>query len=153
MASLDLRVPPVLAVLVVAALMTGVARAMPVAAISIPERVLIAAVLLLLGVLMAVAGVLAFRRHRTTVDPLNPDRSTALVTSGVYRFSRNPMYLGFLLTLLALGIYLSNLAALLFPPTFVLYMNRFQIWPEEQALARTFGATFDAYAKSVRRWI
>jgi protein-S-isoprenylcysteine O-methyltransferase Ste14 len=76
-----------------------------------------------------------------------------MVVTGIYRISRNPMYLGMLLLLVAWAILLSNLAASLVLPLFVLYMNHFQISPEEVALASRFGADFAAYCKAVRRWL
>ncbi|HEV8366930.1 MAG TPA: isoprenylcysteine carboxylmethyltransferase family protein, partial [Pyrinomonadaceae bacterium] len=75
------------------------------------------------------------------------------VSTGVYRFTRNPMYLGLLLTLLGWAAFLSNPASLLFVPIFVLYINRFQIKPEEQVLSSLFGAEYMAYKSRVRRWL
>lgn len=99
------------------------------------------------------AGVLSFRRMETTVNPLTPEATTTMVTSGIYRFSRNPMYLGFLFVLVGWAIHLSNLLGFAFLPLFVWYMNRFQILPEERALASKFYEVFTAYKRSVRRWI
>jgi protein-S-isoprenylcysteine O-methyltransferase Ste14 len=84
---------------------------------------------------------------------LKPETSTSLVASGLYRWTRNPMYLGFLTVLLGLGVFLSNPLALAPIPLFVLYMTRFQIRPEEKALEARFGADFAAYKSRVRRWI
>ena len=87
------------------------------------------------------------------MNPLKPDTSSSLVGSGVYKLTRNPMYLGFLMLLLAWAIYLSNAFALLFVPMFLVYMNRFQIEPEERALTSRFGQEFVAYTRRVRRWL
>jgi len=73
--------------------------------------------------------------------------------SGVYRLTRNPMYLGFLLVLLGWAIFLSNALAFLLLPAFIFYMNRFQIEPEEKALTSLFGQQFVAYTSRVRRWL
>jgi protein-S-isoprenylcysteine O-methyltransferase Ste14 len=97
--------------------------------------------------------VVAFRRAGTTVNPMKPESSSSLVVSGIYAFTRNPMYLGFLFALLAWAIYLSHPAAFLVLPLFVWYMNRFQIEPEERALASLFGEAFTTYAARVRRWL
>jgi protein-S-isoprenylcysteine O-methyltransferase Ste14 len=105
------------------------------------------------GVAIIVAGFLAFRQAKTTVNPLTPQATTAIVTSGIYRFSRNPMYLGFLVVLTGWAMYLSNLLAFAFLPLFVLYINRFQIVPEERALYAKFSHVFTAYKRSVRRWV
>ena len=103
-------------------------------------------------VAFAIAGVIAFRRSRTTVNPLHPEQATALVTRGVYRLSRNPMYAGMLLLLLAWATRLSNTAALAGPLLFALYITRFQIIPEERALTALFGEKYAAYRAKVRRW-
>jgi protein-S-isoprenylcysteine O-methyltransferase Ste14 len=76
-----------------------------------------------------------------------------LVTHGVYRISRNPMYLGFLLFLIGTGFFVANISALLLIMIFVLYMNRFQIEPEEKHLENSFGQTYIDYKTRVRRWI
>ena len=80
-------------------------------------------------------------------------QSSSVVASGVYRHSRNPMYLGLLLVLSGWALYLSNAAPALLLPAFVGYMNRFQIEPEERILAAKFGAPFTDYVAAVRRWL
>ena len=105
------------------------------------------------GGVIGMAGVRSFRRARTTVNPWRPHASSTLVIAGVYRWTRNPMYLGLALALAGWGMYLSNLYALLLACTFVPYMNRFQIRPEERALERAFGNTFREYCRRVRRWL
>ena len=106
-----------------------------------------------LGIVTAAAGVLAFRRARTTVDPLHLDKSTAIVSTGIYRITRNPMYLGMLLAVVGWALFLANPVTLAGPVLFVLYMNRFQIRPEERALAERFGQPYRAYFSGVRRWL
>jgi protein-S-isoprenylcysteine O-methyltransferase Ste14 len=151
MRALELRIPPLLLVLIVAMGMAVSAFVVP-AALVVPARQAVATGLAVAGALFALAGVLAFRRHRTTVNPMTPGKSSALVATGIYRFSRNPMYLGFLLLLGGWGAYLANAVALLWLPAFVVYMNRFQIQPEERALTQSFGEQYLAYCRSVRRW-
>lgn len=105
------------------------------------------------GLLIAVTGIMAFRRHQTTINPHTIDRASALVTSGIYRLTRNPMYLGMLLVLFG-AIFLSrDVLALLVVPAFIVTLNRLQILPEERALRARFGAAFDAYCARTRRWI
>ena len=87
------------------------------------------------------------------MNPRTPDKATSLVSGGIYRFSRNPMYLGFLLLLAAWFFYVENWAAAILLPLFVLYMNRFQIAPEERALVAMFGPEFITYTQRVRRWM
>jgi protein-S-isoprenylcysteine O-methyltransferase Ste14 len=75
------------------------------------------------------------------------------VARGIYNYTRNPMYLGMLLVLLALALYRASPWALAGPLLFIVWMNRFQIVPEERALAAKFGASFEAYRQRVRRWL
>lgn len=106
-----------------------------------------------LALAVVVIAVRGFRKAKTTVDPFHPDSAAAIVTSGIYRFTRNPMYLGFLLALVAVAVFLGNWISALMPLVFVVYMNRFQISPEERALRAKFGAPYEAYLRSVRRWL
>lgn len=119
---------------------------------SIPGAAWLAAGLALMGAGTAILGVVEFRRAKTTVDPRTPDQSASLVTGGVYRLSRNPMYAGFLLALFGWGLFLGSAWSLLFLPAFVFYMNRFQIIPEERFMRAKFGNSYDAYSDRVRRW-
>ena len=110
---LELRIPPLVLILIFAALMWMVAGAFGTHEILLPYRYTGMIGLVFLGLVIALAGVMSFRRAATTVNPLDPEASTALVVSGVYRFTRNPMYLGFLLFLLGYGLYLSSIYSLL----------------------------------------
>lgn len=145
--------PPLLVLLVFALLMLGADRVLPVAELAIPWRGALAVVMLVFGTAVAIAGVFAFRRHATTVDPTQPTNASTLVASGVYRYTRNPMYLGFALALAAWALVLSNLAALALVAVFALYLQRFQILPEERALSERFGEEFARYRARVRRWL
>jgi len=105
------------------------------------------------GLLAISVAVFSFRRARTTLSPMAPAAASSLVTSGVYRFTRNPMYLGLLLVLVGWADFLASPIALVLTPGFVLYMNRCQILPEERALLATFGVEYAAYKGRVRRWL
>lgn len=153
MNTLELKVPPLLVVLCLALLMGFTPWLTPPWDTPFGLRAGLALALACAGLGISVAGVLSFRRARTTVNPVQPQAASALVSGGVYRFTRNPMYLGFLLTLLAWAVALSNPLAWLGAPLFVLYMNRFQITPEERVLLSLFGAEYAAYQRSVRRWL
>ena len=107
----------------------------------------------MVGLFFCVAGAISFRRAKTTVNPLKPHTASALVDSGIYKISRNPMYVGFALMLVAWQIYLSAPLSLLGVLLFISYMTRFQIEPEEKALAKLFGSDFDLYKTRVRRWL
>lgn len=152
MNALELRIPPVLLVVACALLMVMLSVAIPALQVAWPGGIA-GGVLILVGAAVTVAGVLAFRKARTTVNPMHPEASTAVVSGGIYHFSRNPMYLGFLLALAGWAMVLGSLAALVVLPLYVAYMNRFQIVPEERALRQKFGAPYEAYMRQVRRWI
>lgn len=150
---LELKIPPGVLVVVTGALMWLASTATPAAALVIPGRRLGTAILMLIGVVISSLGVVAFRRARTTVNPMKPGTASVLVAGGIYRRTRNPMYLGFLVVLLGWGVWLANVVAFLLLPAFVFYMNRFQIAPEERALRERFGESFVVYQGRVRRWL
>jgi protein-S-isoprenylcysteine O-methyltransferase Ste14 len=153
MKHLELKIPPVGVFFLFAAAMWLLARLTTPHAFDAPFRLGLIAAMLVASAVFGIGGIADFRRAGTTVHPLRPEQSSALVTDGVYRLSRNPMYLALLLALLALGLGLSNLYALAFAALFVPCMNRFQIIPEERAMERLFGDEFTAYRARVRRWI
>jgi protein-S-isoprenylcysteine O-methyltransferase Ste14 len=150
---LELRVPPVALGVIAAALMWCAASATPDFDFLFPSNRMFTLALALLGALTCLAGVLAFRRAKTTVNPMNLDSTSSLVVSGIYGYTRNPMYLGFLLLLLAWAAALSNVLALVSLLAFVLYINRFQIVPEERVLASRFARDYAEYRVHVRRWL
>lgn len=145
--------PPVAWVALFAGLMIVTARLFPETRVEFPGRPLAAYALVAAGIGVAVAGVLAFRRHRTTVDPSRPDKASTLVTSGIYAVTRNPMYVGMALTVAGIGLRTGSLIALSLAPVFVVALTKFQIEPEEAAMRRLFGEAFDAYAARVPRWL
>lgn len=149
---LELRIPPPLVGLLIAGAMWAAAE--NPSALPMPDllRLSLVAGLVAAGAAVALGGVWSFRRARTTVNPLKPETSASLVTSGVYSLTRNPMYLGMALVLLAWAIFLSSVWSLVGPLLFALYITRFQIIPEERVLDRLFGAPFTEYRKRVRRW-
>jgi len=150
---LELKVPPPAVLLLFAVMMWLLAAYVPSLAMAVPWHTPVALMVWSAGVAIAVAAVLEFRRAKTTVNPLNPEAASAMVTSGIYRFSRNPMYLGLLFALLGWAVWLSHLLAFSLLPLFVLYINRFQIEPEERTLSVKFGGQFREYRGSVRRWL
>ena len=111
------------------------------------------ALLVVPGFCFMILGVLAFKKAKTTVNPLKPEQASHLVVKGVYAYTRNPMYLGMLLLVIAWGIFLLSLLALLMLPVFVVYIYFFQIRAEEAAMEKLFGNDFIAYKKRVRRWL
>jgi protein-S-isoprenylcysteine O-methyltransferase Ste14 len=152
-ARLELRVPPVPLAVLCAAAIWLVARLLPQLQLFLPARGAGGVVLGLSGAVIALAGVVTFRRERTTVNPLQPERATVLVASGIYRLTRNPMYLGLLAVLAGWAWFQANAAGLVLLPLFVVYLNLFQIAAEERALSARFGTAFHAYKRSTRRWL
>ena len=153
MASLELKVPPPAVALVVALAMGWVSRYGVLEGVPLAWRVGAALAVAAVGACFDVAGIIAFRRAKTTVNPMKPEKSAALVVSGVYRITRNPMYVGMVFILLAWAVYLASPRALFGPLAFAAYITRFQIKPEERVLAARFGAEFSSYQARVRRWL
>ena len=150
---LELKIPPPIAGGIIGALMWAIAPAGPSLGLSVAWVNGLALVLVLTGMGIDLFCAIGFLRARTTVNPLNPKNSLALVTVGAYRLSRNPMYVGQTLVVLGWAVFLNSAWGLLGPVAFVLYLNRFQIGPEERILKEKFGEEFDAYARRVRRWL
>jgi len=153
MRALELRIPPLVLVFAAALVMWLMGGWAPDWRFEVREQILVAVAIASLGVIFCVGGVLQFRRAQTTTNPMRPVASTSLVTSGVYRLTRNPMYVGFALMLCGWAVFLGNPLSLLVLAGFIYYLNRFQVIPEEQALARIFGPEFDAYCHKTRRWM
>jgi protein-S-isoprenylcysteine O-methyltransferase Ste14 len=153
LSALELKLSPVMTAILLAALMWLLARHTTGFSLAPQLRLIALIVLIGGGAAIGIAGIWSFRRARTTVNPWRPHASSALVVSGIYRRTRNPMYLGLLLGLAGWGLYLANIYCLLLAFAFVPYMNRFQIQPEERALEQTYGAGFIDYCRQVRRWI
>ena len=153
MGALELKIPPPAVAALVAMMMWGISSVTPTLEVPGLVRMVVAALFFLTGACISVAGVVVFRRGKTTINPTKPETTSALVTSGVYRHSRNPMYVGILFALVAWAIFLSSAWALIGPVVFVLYINRFQIEPEERVLTGMFGTDFSDYKSAVRRWL
>lgn len=153
MINLELKVPPVALAIIFAGAMWGASAQFPLLAFELPWRLAVTAGFVCFGVVLLIAGVVAFRRGSTTVNPTRPAATSKVVSTGIYAVSRNPMYLGLLLVLTGWAAFLGHILALLLVPAFVAYMNRFQITPEERALSSKFGPEFTAYRRSVRRWL
>ena len=149
----ELKVPPVGVVFVMAGLMWFASGIVLALEFVFPAREFVAVIFVVAGLATGAMGIASFVRAKTTVNPMKPDSASSLVVSGLYARSRNPMYLGLLLILIGWAVYLSSVLAFLLLPGFILYMNRFQIEPEERALASLFGQEFVAYKSRVRRWL
>lgn len=150
---LELKIPPPVIAGAIAGCMWVMARIFPVLDVPAGIRVTVALLLAIAGVFLSGWGIATFRRVRTTTNPHKPHDATALVSAGPYRFTRNPMYSGMLLILAALTVFLASLPASVGPVAFILYIDRFQIEPEERALQCLFGSEYTAYLAKVRRWL
>ncbi len=150
---LELKIPPAMLVLLFAVVMWFVSSMNPWAVIQIPGKEWVAGALWLIGFALIIVAAVEFISAKTTANPLTPGLATSIVTTGVYRLSGNPMYVGFLLMLAAWGVFLANVLSVLLLPLFVVYLNRFQIISEENALLAKFGDDYARYLRSVRRWV
>lgn len=153
MSRLELKIPPVIVTLLFAGLIWLVAQFTPRYAMPVELRIALCITLLIASGAIGLAAVMSFSKTQTTVNPLKPETASFLVGSGIFAYTRNPMYLALLFALLAFCVFLENAFALALTGAFVLYMNRFQIRPEERAMERLFGAEFLEYRARVRRWI
>ncbi len=117
------------------------------------SRLWFVAIFSLLGVFFDAGGLLGFIRARTTISPLKPNSASVLVITGVYRITRNPMYVGLVFFLLAWGVYIGSIVSLVCVPLFMVYIKLFQILPEERMLQEKFGNEYLSYKNSVRRWL
>jgi protein-S-isoprenylcysteine O-methyltransferase Ste14 len=147
------RVPPLAVAAIVFVAMWAITRVAPSLSFDFGGRRLASLQLLLLAAAIGLAGTRSFSRARTTVNPLQPERTSALVTTGIYRYTRNPMYVAVALALLGWSLFLGHLLAPLGAVVFVAWMDRRQIPAEEHALRGLFGADFDRYCGEVRRWL
>jgi len=149
---MELKLPPVVVLFIFCLLMYLLDRFLPFGEFEFFGRNYLIYGLSGLAVLIGLISVGHFFSTKTTVDPTKPNKASKLVTTGIFAYSRNPMYLGLLLFLLAWGLWLGNAFNILLAAGFVSYMNRFQILPEENALTKLFGKEFLVYCKQVRRW-
>ena len=133
--------------------MWAVAHFLPMLPIQPYWRLAIALVVAGVGVAFMVLGGMAFRRAKTTSNPIKPHAASSLVITGVYRYTRNPMYVGATLVLVGWAFYLGSLPAFVGPVVFVLYITRFQIIPEERVLRGKFGPEFAEYQARVPQWL
>ena len=153
MRALENRIPPPVVAVLVAAGMWALARWWPLVKFEVPWPALISLLVASLGGVISGAGAREFKRAKTTVNPLHPERATAVVTTGIYRFTRNPMYVGVVFVLLGCFLAFGAVSSALGLPVFIAYITRYQIRPEEQVLLAKFGSEYSAYKAQVRRWV
>ncbi|TWX55733.1 methyltransferase family protein [Colwellia hornerae] len=148
-----LKVIPVVQVLIAMLLMITFNKISPELTLSWPAHLPVALALLFIAIVAGISAIVSFRNHKTTVNPTTPESSSTVVSSGIYSFSRNPMYLAMLISLISLAYYLQHLASLPIILIFIGYMTRFQIIPEERMLTKIFGQQYRDYQVKVRRWL
>ena len=121
--------------------------------IDIPYKYFFTTLLFFIGFYIIIRSSRLFAQAKTSIDPLRPFKSTSLITNDIYKYSRNPMYFGYLLIILASSVYLGNVISIIIIPLFIFTINFLQIIPEEEALKDLFGPRYDEYLSNVRRWI
>ncbi len=146
-----MKIPPLAQLAVCFAIAGGLATYMPIFSFHAPSWLV--AIEIIAGTAFLVAAIMSFIRHKTTVNPQSPSDTTSLVTSGVFSISRNPMYVGMLLLLLAFVLWLGEVSAFFAVIIFFVSLDQFQIRSEEQSLREKFGEAYTEYAKRVPRWL
>lgn len=150
--TLELKIPPPVLAAILALAMWLPALLRPGAGPA-PLAQALGGPIAMLGGVISVLGIATFWHAQTTINPMHPERSTHLVTSGIFHYSRNPMYLGLVITLTGWAVHLPSALAFLGPVAFGVYIHHFQILPEERILAAVFGAEYEHYKARVRRWL
>jgi protein-S-isoprenylcysteine O-methyltransferase Ste14 len=151
--SLELMIPPPAVAAVTCAAMWWISVVTPLAQVPASTRIAVALVIASVGGIFGMGAGVRFRRAKTTFNPAKPQTASSLVTAGIYKYTRNPMYLALVFVLVAWAVFLSSPWAMLGPVAFVPYISRFQIVPEERVLSGLFGAEYSAYQARVRRWL
>lgn len=150
---MKLKIPPVIVFFIGIAMVFGGHHFFTEWSYQFANQTLLSRIFLAAGVLIAFSGIIKFRMKGTTSNPLHPEKASALVSSGIYRYTRNPMYLGMALVMIGGIIRVGNPVGISGVLFFVWYITQFQIKPEEQALEEIFKEEFQSYCKRVRRWI
>jgi len=150
---LELKIPPVFVVAICAGL-TALARHYDVWMFRYPKLFDLWVIIpLAIGFTVALLGIIEFKKAQTTVDPTNPEKASNLVDGGIFKFTRNPMYVGMILGLIALAFYMGTWFGFVSALLCAIYLTRFQIIPEERVIENLFGDAYKQYKNSVRRWI
>ena len=149
---MKLKIPPPVYMLIFAALMWQLSLSLPLYCWPFNSQT-IGIIIMLLGGVIDFSSLIGFIISKTSINPMKPENTQTIVSSGMYKFSRNPMYLGLLLLLTGWSLYLGTLAAVLLLPLFVLTLTIMQIEPEEKILEEKFGQQYLDYKNKVRRWL
>lgn len=153
MGFLELKIPPPI-VMIIFLVPVYYLDSIGVGAYIQPEIIALLYILpMLAGVTVAAIGIIEFNKKKTTINPHKPQETSALVTSGIYQFTRNPMYVGLSLIFLGVVLKIANLYGFVGVILYMLYLTRFQIAPEERTIEKMFGEEYLTYKKQVRRWL
>ena len=150
---LELKIPPAIVFLICSVLLWGVSVLLPIFNFTLFVQIPLMILFLISGVALVLIAGFKFGQSQTSVNPIQPEKASALVTTGIYRFTRNPMYLGAVFILIAQVFWASNYLACSAVVLFIVYISRFQIQPEERILAQKFGVDYLTYQQKVRRWL
>ncbi len=121
--------------------------------IKFPKIEIIGGLILVIGLVIGILAIFLFKKDKTTLNPINPEKATSLVTTGIFSISRNPMYLGLLFVISSTILFFGSWLGIIILIFFIWYINKFQIIPEEEAMEKLFGNKYNEYKKNVRRWI
>jgi len=146
-----MKIPPPILVLIL--VVSSFLLSKKIDVIHIPHQTLVSILILLIGILILIIPVTKFIKYKTTIDPIEFKKVNKLVTSGIYKYSRNPMYLGLLLIVISSSILYLNIYSVSTPIFFYYWINRFQIQREEIFLTEKFGKEYLSYKTKTRRWI
>ena len=149
--NLDKRVPPTIVTLIFAAIIYLSAEYFY--QFYFFYQIIVSFIVALIGICILSVAIVQFKQFKTTVNPLKPESASVLVTSGIYKFSRNPMYLGMLLLIIGLWINTGAILGFIILPSYVAYLSYFQILPEERAMKAVFSGDYEVYCQQVRRWL
>ena len=150
---MKLLIPPPIQALLSAIMMCLINRYFTHANFSLNGINIFALIFLIIAAIIIILSMYKFKKIKTTISPLRPNKTSSLVNSGIYAYTRNPMYLGLLLMLFSTALFLKNLISFLIIPLFILFITKNQILPEEESLENIFGEEYKNYKKKVRRWI
>ena len=150
---MKLLIPPPIQALLSAIMMWLISRYFTHANFSFNGINIFALIFLIIAAIIIILSMYKFKKIKTTISPLRPNKTSSLVNSGIYAYTRNPMYLGLLLMLFSTALFLKNLISFLIIPLFILFITKNQILPEEEALENIFGEEYKNYKKKVRRWV
>jgi len=153
MKALETLIPPPIVTVIIMILMYWVPRSILASSIQSNLLFFVAIATGLAAIMIMLAGIAAFAKDRTTLNPMRIDQASTLVTSGIFKFTRNPMYLGDVIFLFAWCLLLATPWAIFGPFLLMIYLTQFQIKPEERMMQQKFGTAYKAYQSQVRRWI